>query len=178
MDRRAYLAAMLLAVGTPAAAHAAVSGDRAFVTLAMNGNTSEIREGDIWADSSDHRVEAFANRMVQDHSQANTQLISLAHSMHVSTTGQLPEFPYTSGVQHAASLTPAAKANAMHGMTPQAFFSQQIRIHQQQIAMYKHEIAAGKNPMVVSYARKTLPIIEQHLKLAQQDLRDEKEHKS
>jgi putative membrane protein len=154
----------------------AAGSDRAFVTQAMTGNTSEIRQGDIFADSTDPLIQSFAQRITTDHSEANTQLIALANQMHVSTTDQLPAFPYTSGVQHPAWLTPQVKEKAMAGLTPVAFFKQQIRSHQQSVALYEHEIASGSNPKVVSYARKTLPVIEQHLQLAQKDLRSEQQH--
>jgi putative membrane protein len=168
-----FAGALAAAVMTPIVAGAAGS-DRSFVTQALTGNSSEIRQGEIFANSTDPRIQSFAQRMTTDHSEANTQLIALAHDMHVSTTGQLPEFPYTSGVQHPAWLTPQVKAKAMAGLTPVAYFDQQIRVHQQAIALYKQEISGGTDRRVVSYARKTLPVIEQHLALAQRDLRAEK----
>jgi predicted outer membrane protein len=77
-------------------AAAGLSGtDRSFLTLAMNGNTSEIYQGQIFADSADRLVQSFAQRITTDHSQANTQLIALAHSDGVSTSGQLPDYPST-----------------------------------------------------------------------------------
>lgn len=163
--------ALLLAV-------AGLSGtDRSFMTLAMNGNTSEIRQGQIFADSGDRLVQSYAQRITTDHSQANTQLISLARKNGVSTSGQLPNYPGTMGADHdAAAQSAQRKATEMKGLPPAQFFEQQIRVHQQSIAQYEKEIAHGSNAALVAYARRTLPDLKAHLSLAQADLKKEQHH--
>lgn len=163
---RAVLALVVLAT-------MAAATDRSFVAQAMTDTTSEIRQGDIFADSADPLVQAFAHRMTTTGSEANTALIALAHRMHVSTANQLPSFPYTSGVTHPAWMTPQIKASIIAGSTQRAFFKQQIRAANQAIVIYRREIDSGKDTAVVSYARHTLPKIERELDLAQTDLRME-----
>jgi putative membrane protein len=175
LARSIVVAAAMAAVTLAAAAAATLSSsDRSFVEQAMTGNSSEIRQGQIFGDSSDPLVASFAKRMVQDHGEANTQLIALANSdgIHVSS-GQLPVFPAPAATQNT-DLSPQQKAKAMAGLPPVEFFTQAVHVHQQAIALYKHEIVTGANSQVVSYARHTLLVIESHLALAQKDLQQEK----
>ena len=167
-------AAMVAATAAVAGAATLSASDRSFVEQAMTGNSSEIRQGQVFGDSSDPLVASFAKRMVQDHGEANTQLIALAHSdgIHVGS-GQLPVFPAPAATQNA-DLSPQQKAKIMSGLPPVAFFTQAVHVHEQAIALYKHEIATGTNSQVVAYARHTLPVLESHLALAQKDLRKEK----
>jgi putative membrane protein len=162
--------AFLLAAAAPLS-----SSDRAFVTQALNGNTMEVHQGQIFGDSSDLLVEGFAKRMVTDHSQANTQLIAIAdaHGMRAQTVAQEPNLPYAAAT-HASTLSVPQKEANVNGLSPVAYFEQQISIHEQAIALYKHEVASGTNDQVVSYARKTLPVIESHLVLARNDLAKER----
>jgi putative membrane protein len=164
-----YAFAFLVAAATTALS----ATDRSFLEQAMTGNTSEIRQGQIFADSTDPLIQSFSKRMIQDHSAANTQLIAFAdsHGIHVSSD-QSPDLPAPAAT-HNADLSAEQKANAMKGLTPVAYFTQQVRVHQQAVALYKHEIASGTNPQMISYAKQTLPTVESHLALAQRDLRQE-----
>ncbi len=171
-------AALISGLAIPLAVRAAPSPlshtDRVFVDQALNGNTEEIDQAQIFADSSDPLVSAFAQRMATDHGQANTALIAIANEHGMSVKGQAPSLPYTAG-PHAASMSAQKKATIIAGQPPRDYFAKQITAHEQAISLYRHEIAGGSNRQVVSYARKTLPVIEQHLALARKDLHAEQE---
>jgi putative membrane protein len=165
---------MIAAFAFLVAAATLSQSDRAFVEQALTGNTSEIRQGNVFADSSDPLVRDYAQRITTDHSEANTQLIALADArgMHVGSD-QSPNVPYPSST-HDAWLTAQQKAKQMAGLPPVAFFTQQVRVHQQAIALYEHEIASGADRQVVAYAKGTLPALRAHLALAQADLSQER----
>lgn len=169
----ALLAGLLLPLAGRAAAPLS-SADRAFVDQALNGNTEEIDQAQIFADSTDPLVRAFAQRMSTDHGQANTALIAIANEHGMSTKGQSPSLPYRA-TPHPAWMSAQKKATIIAGQPPRDYFAKQITVHEQAVALYRHEIADGSNAQVVSYARTTLPVIEQHLALARKDLRAEQE---
>jgi putative membrane protein len=171
------IAPLIVALGATGVARGPGSAlshtDRVFLGQALNGNTQEIRQAQIFANSSDPLVSAFAQRMSTDHSEANVQLIGIADRHKISTAGQAPSLPYRS-VSHAAWMNAQQKATIMAGQPPVDYFEKQMALDRSAIALYRNEIAHGSSRALVAYARKTLPVLEQHLTLARQDLHAEK----
>jgi hypothetical protein len=50
-----------------------------------------------------------------------------------------------------------------------AFLQAEEHDHRKTIAMFKREISEGSNSRVVAYAKRSLPVLEEHLLLAKRD---------
>lgn len=164
---------MVVAMALTIAAAALAPADHTFVEQALTGNTSEYRQGQIFGNSTDPVVQTFAKYMLTFAGEANTRLIALADSKGMHVRGQSPDVPYPQAT-HVSDLSSRQAAEIENGLSPVAFFTQQVRVYQQAVTLYRHELASGKDSQVVSYARTYLPKMEQQFQLAQRDLRQER----
>lgn len=161
----AALAASLLLAGPASAAMNGMSTsngqDATFVTQAAAGGMAEISEAHLAEkNGSGAKVKAFAQRMIADHTKADDQLMAI-----VKKDG----FTAPSGI----GPTNEAMMSKLQGMTGSSFdtayLSGQIAGHEKMEALFKQEIASGKNPDLVAFAKNTLPVVEEHLALAKTD---------
>lgn len=134
---------------------------QAFVTQAAQANRAEIEEGKYMMDhTKSSAVKQFAQRMIHDHTRALDQLKQVA-----STDGYtVPSSIDTQDKESMDSLEHdrGARANM-------AYSSDQEKDHRETIARFEQ---AAQNrqiaPAVRDYARMTLPVLKEHLRLAQQ----------
>jgi putative membrane protein len=49
----------------------------------------------------------------------------------------------------------------------QAYAQEEVTDHQQDIALFRKEAQSGQDPALKNFAQKTLPILQQHLQMAQ-----------
>ncbi len=146
------------------------SNDDAFIRNALRSGTSEIKLAAIQADSSDTYVHNFANKMVADHSAANSELLSLARSLNVTVPNAV-----VPAVPESASPAPLnGQPERSKALAPVAYFEKEAADHQKAIVAFQSEISGGSNARVRSYASKTLPILQSHLALAEKYLKIEK----
>lgn len=123
--------------------------DQKFVTQAANANYDEIAESRAQlAHTNDPSVRLYAQTMIRDHTNANVQLQAQAQRLGLS-------FP--SG--------PSATPQTMSG---RAYMQQQVTDHQQTIALFKGEESNGGDQSLKTYAGTMLPILYNHLAMAQQ----------
>jgi putative membrane protein len=103
-------------------------------------------------------VKQFGQKLVTDHSQANDQLQQIAQQENLT----LPTQPSATGQSQDQRLT---------GLTgsafDSAFVSDEVRDHEQTIALFQHEAQSGHDPALKDFARKSLPMLRQHLQMAQ-----------
>jgi putative membrane protein len=135
--------------------------DRAFVMKASEGNIGEIAAGKLAENNAGSTtVRLLGKRYVDNHRTNEEQLSMLAARFGVT----LPRHP-----------TPAARAQSqqlsmLHGRAFDAAFLQgEQQDHMKTIAMFKREVSDGTSPQVVAYAKKSLPVLEEHLMLATDD---------
>jgi putative membrane protein len=134
--------------------------DRAFLQKAARGNLAEVETGQLAAQqSSDPQVKQFGERMVQDHSQANDKLKTVAESVGV----QLPTEPGHSEMQSMSKL------KSLSGQQfDKTYANAMLKDHRQDVKEYEHVAQTAKNPEVRAYAEQTLPTLKEHLALAEQ----------
>lgn len=134
--------------------------DRTFMTNAAADGLAEVHMGQMALQkSSNAQVKKLAQRIVDDHTQANEKLRTLAQSKQVT----LPTTPSQEEQQHAA------KTEALSGTNfDQAWAKGMVRDHRKAVAMFNGEITKTKDPQVKQFAATTLPVLKTHLKLAQQ----------
>ena len=122
--------------------------DQKFLQDAAKGGMMEVAMGQVAeqkAQSED--VKSFGKRMVTDHGKANDELKSIASKKGV----QLPS------KEHTAKWT-----------SDKAYIDMMVQDHEKDVKKFRQEAEHGGDPELKSFAQNTLPVLEQHLKLAQE----------
>lgn len=141
--------------------------DQQFVTAAVHANDAEIDQAQAELNAmSDPAVRTYAQRIIDDHSSANSQLAAIAKSLNLSfPSSHIAE----SSSDSTATPPPAAsRPNPKSPMSPQAYMAEQVSDHQQAIALYENEARNGSSASLRTYAAETLPTLKAHLTMAQQ----------
>jgi putative membrane protein len=133
--------------------------DETFVSKVASAGMAEVELGKMAVEkASNPEVKKFAQRMVDDHSKANDELKTLAANKHMT----LPDGP---GPQHKAMQD--RLSNASGAAFDRAYMQMMIADHRQALNDFRLAAKAAKDADVKSWAAKTLPTIEEHVKLAQ-----------
>jgi len=142
------------------------SGDSAFVTKAMQGGIAEVELGKLAEDKgSSETVKNFGKKMVEDHSKANDELKTIASGKGMT----LPT------AMDSKSETMKGRLSGMSGAEfDRAYMQDMVSDHQKDVAEFRKEANSGSDAEVKAFAAKTLPILEEHLKLAQSGLAEVK----
>ena len=155
----ACLTVGLLGLAALPASAALSQGDRDFAQHAASGGLAEVQTAQMAQQrSSSPQVKQFAQRMITDHTQANNELMQIGQQANLD----LPTQP--TGKDASA----AQKLSGMNGTAfDQAYARDEVSDHEQDIALFRKEANSGQDPSLKAFAQKTLPILQQHLQLAQ-----------
>ena len=151
-------AGVLLAAG--AFAQQAGSADTMFAQKAAQGGMAEVQLGQLAVQNgaSDH-VKQFGQRMVDDHSKANDQLKALASQENITLPTSL-------------NAKDQALVNRLQGMKGAAFdkayMRDMVKDHEQDIADFQKESTGGTDAGLKTFATKTLPTLQEHLRMAKE----------
>jgi len=139
---------------------AAVSGaDKTFATEAAHGGLAEVQMGQLALQkASSPQVKEFAQRMVTDHTQANQDLMQLSKSENLNLPAQLDP-KHKSEMERLSALS----GNAFDA----AYMQQMVQDHQKTVADFQKQAQSGTDPSLKSFAQKHLPLLQQHLQMAQ-----------
>lgn len=133
---------------------------KAFIKKIAQINLDEQKLGHLAEQKGNSdAVKDFGKRMVDDHSNAESQLKDVAQKEGVT----LPTQPDKKGSKLEQQLS--SKSGSQFD---QAYLKHMIAGHKQAIALLQHEIKNGKDQDIKEYAQDTLPTIQEHLRLAQQ----------
>jgi putative membrane protein len=102
-------------------------------------------------------VKQFAQRMIQDHTQASRDLAPLAARKGV-------RLPTALNNQNRTRMTQLA--NLSGTQFDQAYMSEMINSHAQDATLFQTEAQQGRDQDLRAYAAKYLPIIQGHLQMA------------
>ena len=145
------------AVPALAAAPQVSSEDRTFVHDAAQGGLAEIADAQLaQQNATANGVKKFADMMVTDHQKANDELKAIADKKGITVPTEPSLMQKASNVKLKATPT---------GSFDQSYVSGQISDHEKTIALFKKEAAHGSD--LKTFAQKTLPTLEGHLKAAQ-----------
>lgn len=149
--------------GLEAGAPAGVSRTRTqqFIDEAGYANRAEIAEANYAiAHTNSDLVKQFAQKMIADHTKANDQLTMIAMAQGYTTP---------LGVSHEDRAS-MARLELDHGRQFNAAYSRaQANDHREVVAMFKRaEQDPRIAPAVRNFARMTLPVLEDHLRMANQ----------
>jgi putative membrane protein len=145
------------------AADGMLRSDRNFMEQAAQNGHAEVEAAKLaQSKSGSEKVKAFAAQMEQDHTKTNDELAALATSKSV----KLPTEP--SAVQKS-------KAKAMSALDGARFDRQYadsmgVKAHEDTLKMFQKAASGARDPDVKAFAAKTVPALEQHLKMSR-DLR-------
>jgi putative membrane protein len=137
-----------------------VRSDAAFIREAASANLMEVQLGQTaQARATNTAVKQFGQRMVNDHTNLENQLASMAAS---------------NGLQLKQSLSSKHQdqVNRLNKLSGQAFDSSYMRLmvqdHQEDIAKFQSQSQSAKSAAVRTLATNSLPVLQQHLSLATQ----------
>jgi putative membrane protein len=125
-------------------------------TAALDGMT-EVEFGKLAASkSSNSDVKRFAQKMVQDHGQANQELAAVARSKGLTVPTKLD-------AKHEAMVKELrAKSGAAFDS---AYASHMAKAHTKAVALFE-AASQSSDPDVAAFAKKTLPTLQEHEQLA------------
>jgi putative membrane protein len=134
------------------------AADDAFVMKVAKGGMAEVELGKLAADKgSNDAVKKFGQRMVDDHGKANDELTTLAKSKNIT-------LPTEIGPEEKALRDRLTKLSGQ--AFDQAYMKAMVNDHVKDIAEFRMESRSGKDPELKAWATKTLPTLEEHLKMA------------
>ena len=144
---------------TKAMADNKAGADHHFVTEAATGGMAEVELGKLATEkASNADVKKFGQRMVDDHGKANDELKSLAQSKQIT-------LPAAVDAKHKATVDRLSKLSG--AAFDRAYVQEMLKDHQKDVAAFRTESKSGKDPEVKAWAGKTLPTLEEHLKMVQ-----------
>jgi putative membrane protein len=157
MIRRAVLAGAVM-VGLAAAP--VFAADDTFVMKAAQGGMAEVELGKLAAEkASADAVKQFGQRMVTDHGKANDELKTLAANKKVTLPSDIaPE---------DKALRDRLTKLSGHAFD-QAYIKAMVADHVKDVNAFKMEAKGGADADVKAWAAKTLPTLEDHLKMARE----------
>ena len=160
-------ALMVCGMSLGAAAQASSSGsqlsasDKAFMDKAAQGGMAEIELGQLATQKGrSEQVKQFGQKMVDDHTKANDQLKQVASQEGVT----LP-----TGLDAKDEATKDKLSKLSGTQFDKAYMKDMVNDHKEDVAEFQKEAQNGKDPAVKNFAQQTLPVLQEHLQMAQQD---------
>ena len=132
--------------------------DKTFMTNATYANRSEIDFAQLaLTNSQNDSIKAYAQKMVADHTMAQSELDSLGNKFSFT-------LPTTMDSAHQA-MRPQLEALSGYSFDT-AYINGQVRDHEATITLFQNEANQGFNPDVRNYASGKLPHLQEHLQSA------------
>jgi putative membrane protein len=136
------------------------TADKDFMIMAARADMTEAHEGQVFENRTDRAdIKAFAKTLDQDHTKAYEELTELASKTGVS----IPK-----GIDVAKDPAFEHLVHLKGERFDHAFAADEVAAHRHAIAMFKREAEHGKDAEVKAYAAKMVPVLEKHLRLAEE----------
>ena len=135
------------------------STDEQFLKDAAAGGMMEVELGKIAADKAvNDQVKAFGRQMQQDHGKANDELKTLAANKGV-------QIPTALTAKHKRTVDRLSKLS--NAEFDRQYMRTMIDDHKEDLKAFQREADKGKDPDVKQFANKYVPMIQNHLEMAQ-----------
>lgn len=132
--------------------------DKDFIMKAAIGGMAEVATGQIAATKATNAdVKAFGNRMVQDHGKANDELKQLASTKGVT-------LPAETDADHKKKADDLSKKSGKD--FDKAYMTDMVADHEKDVSEFQNAAQNAQDPDLKSWAAKTLPTLQDHLKMA------------
>ena len=134
--------------------------DTAFAQKAAQGGMAEVRLGQLAVQNgSSDQVKQFGQKMVDDHSKANDELMGLASKENLT-------LPMSLNAKDQATVD--RLQNLKGAAFDKAYMRDMVKDHQQDVADFQKEANSGSDAGLKSFAAKTLPTLQEHLRMAKE----------
>ena len=145
------------ATGEQAGMGALSSRDRDFLMDAAMGGLMEVQLG-RWAaqKGTSDAVKEFGRRMVDDHSKANTELMSLASSKGITLPTALDE-------KHQKNVSKLTRLSGAE--FDRTYIKMMVSDHNKDVSEFEKQSTRGTDPDIKAFAAKTLPTLQEHLQM-------------
>ena len=132
--------------------------DKEFVAKAAEGGLAEVMMGRTAADKAKAKaVKEFGQRMITDHSKANDELKQLAFTKGLDVPVEAGQ-ENKEAAQHLSQLSGAA--------FDKAYMAHMVEDHEKDVAEFRKALQNVQDPDLKAWVEKTLPTLEEHLRLA------------
>jgi putative membrane protein len=145
--------------GTSGSTRANNSADMKFAMTAAQDGMTEVELGRLAVQKGmSDAVKQFGQRMIDDHTNANQQLMQLATSKGMT-------LPTALDAKHQAMV---AKFQRLAGADfDRQYAKQMVKDHQKAVSLFQKEADRGADADLKAFASQTLPILQGHLSMAQ-----------
>lgn len=134
------------------------SQDTTFMTDAAAAGLMEVELGRMaTTQGSSDAVKQFGQRMVDDHSRANTELMQLASTKGVTLPTAIDD-------KQKNDMTKFSKLTGAD--FDKAYAKQMVSDHNKAVSLFEKESTKGTDPDLKAFATKTLPTLQEHLQMA------------
>jgi putative membrane protein len=134
--------------------------DRDFIIEAASAGLMEVELGRIASThASSEPVKQFGQRMVVDHSRANAELKELA-------AGEKITLPDTMNEDHRTEVTRLSRLQGAE--FDRAYMQAMVNDHEQDVTKFRDKERSAYDPDVKAFAARTLPMLEEHLRMAKE----------
>ena len=135
------------------------SADRTFIEKAAIGGMTEVNASKVAQEkATSPAVKDFAAHMITDHTKANSELVTAA-------TGKGVTPPGTVDKSHQKDIDKLSKLSGAD--FDKAYMKQMVSDHKTTVSLFEKEAKSGKDGDLKGWAGKTLPTLQEHLKMAQ-----------
>jgi putative membrane protein len=135
------------------------ASDRKFVTQALQHGMAEVELGKLASEKASHdQVKQFGQRMVDDHGKAGEELKQIAQDKGITPPGEMD-------AKHKKLHDRLSKMSGAE--FDRAYMSEMVKDHRNDVKEFQREAKSAKDADVKSFASKTLPTLQEHLKQAQ-----------
>jgi len=155
----ACLAAGVIGLSASSASAALSAADREFAMKAASGGLAEVQAAQLAEQrATTPQLKQLAQRMTPVHTAANTELQQIAKQTNINLSSQ-PTGKDAAEEQKLRGLNGAA--------FDQAYAQGQLQDHRETVELFQKEASSGQDPALKAFAQKTLPIMQQHLQMAE-----------
>jgi putative membrane protein len=142
-----------------ASARGEAEATETFLREAASANRMEVELGQLATRKAENaRVKEFGQRMVDDHENANQQLMTLAKTESIDGRAGMIE-KHQQHVNHLSGLQGAE--------FDKAYIRMMVEDHQQDVLKFEAQARGAKDEDVRAFAQRILPILREHLRMAQ-----------
>lgn len=134
-------------------------GDSNFANKAAEGGMAEVKLGQLAKDkASSQAVKDFGQKMIDDHTKAGDELKDIASKKGMT----LPN-----SVSAKDQATYDRLSNLSGAAFDRAYIRDMVTDHRADVNEFRREANSGTDPDLKAFAAKTLPTLEEHLKMAE-----------
>ena len=162
---RAFMAVLMLAFACGSYAadrkteNKKLSGnDKNFISEAAQDGLAEVELGKIaQQNGASAEVKQFGQRMADDHSKANQELETIAKQLGATV-------PTQPGGKHAKMVKELSKKTGAR--FDHEYAEDMVKDHEKAVALFEKQSKKGDSEELKQFATKTLPVLQEHLKMA------------